>query len=137
MSFGLPVGQVSDVLGAFRESLGLMCSGWGKIVGVMKAQLLSAEEIESRLVSLPGWRAEGPVLVREFQFPSYLAGIEFVRVLAVEAEELNHHPDLFVGWRKVTVKLSTHSAGGVTTLDFELAERAERCATSNGGGDAV
>ena len=103
----------------------------------MKANLLSAEEIESRLASLPGWRAEESVLVREFKFPSYLAGIEFVRALAEEAEAMNHHPDLSVGWRRVVVTLSTHSAGGITTLDFELAEKADRCAAACGGGDAV
>lgn len=103
----------------------------------MKANLLSAEEIESRLASLPGWRAEESVLVREFKFPSYLAGIEFVRALAEEAEAMNHHPDLSVGWRRVVVTMSTHSAGGITTLDFELAEKADRCAAACGGGDAV
>ena len=103
----------------------------------MKANLLSAEEIESRLASLPGWRAEESVLVREFKFPSYLAGIEFVRALAEEAEAMNHHPDLSVGWRRVVVTLSTHSAGGITALDFELAEKADRGAAAQGGGDAV
>ena len=76
-------------------------------------------------------------MVKEFQFPSYLAGIEFVRALAEEAEVMNHHPDLSVGWRKVTVSLSTHSAGGITGLDFELAEKADRRAVTAGGGDAV
>ena len=103
----------------------------------MKATLLNAEEIGSRLASTPGWRTDGSVLVREFKFPSYMAGIDFVRALAEEAEAKNHHPDLSVGWRKVTVSLSTHSAGGITALDFELAEKADRCAAAHGGGDAV
>jgi 4a-hydroxytetrahydrobiopterin dehydratase len=42
---------------------------------------------------------------------------------------MNHHPDLMVGWRKVSISLSTHSAGGITALDFELAAKADRCVT--------
>ncbi len=101
------------------------------------SDLLTQEAIEARLAFLPKWTLEDAQLVCEFRFDTYLAGIEFVRALATEAEALNHHPDLFVGWRKVTVKLTTHSAGGITPLDFEMAERADRCAAKNGGADAV
>lgn len=87
----------------------------------MKPELLKDEAVQRLIASLPSWRVEGLELVREFRFPSYLAGIEFVRRVADFAEALNHHPDLYVGWRKVTVRLSTHSAGGLTNLDFELA----------------
>jgi 4a-hydroxytetrahydrobiopterin dehydratase len=87
----------------------------------MKRELLSAEAIQHHLAALPGWQVEGRELVREFRFPSYLEGISFVQRVALLAEAQNHHPDLHVGWRRVTVRLSTHSAGGLTTLDFELA----------------
>ena len=87
----------------------------------MKPELLSESAIHEQVTTLPGWQVEGTELVKEFRFTSYLAGIEFVRRVAVLAEALNHHPDLLVGWRKVTVRLSTHSAGGLTRLDFELA----------------
>lgn len=87
----------------------------------MKPELLSEPAILQQVAALPGWQVEGKELVKEFRFASYLAGIEFVRRIAVLAEEMNHHPDLLVGWRRVTVRLSTHSAGGLTRLDFALA----------------
>ncbi len=87
----------------------------------MKPELLSEEGVQQQMTALPGWQIESRELVKEFRFASYLAGIEFVRHVAVLAEAMNHHPDLVVGWRKVTVRLSTHSAGGLTRLDFELA----------------
>lgn len=87
----------------------------------MKPELLSESAVQQQLTTLPGWQVEVSVLVKEFRFTSYLAGIEFVRRVAVLAEAMNHHPDLLVGWRKVTVRLTTHSAGGLTRLDFELA----------------
>lgn len=89
----------------------------------MKRELLSAEAIQHHLAAIPGWQVEGRELMREFRFPSYLEGIEFVRRVAFLAEAMNHHPDLYIGWRKVVVRLSTHSAGGLTTLDFELASQ--------------
>jgi 4a-hydroxytetrahydrobiopterin dehydratase len=59
--------------------------------------------------------------MREFRFDSYFAGIEFVNRVAQEAEALNHHTDLLVGWCQVTVRLTTHSAGGLTGFDVTLA----------------
>ena len=87
----------------------------------MKPELLSDAAIQEQLSSLPEWQVEGGELVKEFRFTSYLAGIEFARRIALLAEAMNHHPDLFIGWRKVTVRLTTHSAGGLTRLDFALA----------------
>lgn len=87
----------------------------------MKPELLSESAVQQQVAALPGWRVEGTELVKEFRFKSYMAGIEFVRQVAILAEEMNHHPDLLVGWRKVTVRLSTHSTGGLTGLDFALA----------------
>ncbi len=91
----------------------------------MKPALLTSLEIETALYQLTGWTVEGRELVKTFKFNSYLSGIDFVSRLAHAAEAMNHHPDLFVGWRKVTVQLSTHSAGGLTLLDLDLARRAD------------
>ena len=87
----------------------------------MKPVLLSEEALQQQMTALPGWLVEGCELMKEFRFESYLAGIEFVQRVAGMAERMNHHPDLYIGWRKVTVHLNTHSAGGLTRLDFELA----------------
>lgn len=90
----------------------------------MKPTLLTQDDLQQALATLPGWAVEGKELVRTFEFKAYLDGIEFVRKLGDTAEAMNHHPDMLVAWRKVTVRLSTHSAGGLTALDVELATRA-------------
>lgn len=95
---------------------------------IMKRALLTEVEISTALSRLPGWEMQGKEICKTQVFKSYLEGIRFVDRLAEAAEAMNHHPDLFVGWRKVTVRLSTHSAGGVTALDVALAEEAERLA---------
>ncbi len=87
----------------------------------MKPELLDDAAIQQSLAHLPGWEVAGNELVKEFKFTSYLAGIEFVRQVAQMAEAMNHHPDLLVRWRKVEVRLTSHSAGGLTRLDVELA----------------
>lgn len=91
----------------------------------MKPVLLSEVQCAESLRSLPGWRVEGKEMVKDFRFPNYLDGIAFVQRVAIEAEAMNHHPDLRVGWRRVEVRITTHSAGGITALDFELAGRVE------------
>ncbi|MCW0216813.1 MAG: 4a-hydroxytetrahydrobiopterin dehydratase [Prosthecobacter sp.] len=88
--------------------------------------LLSLDDIESALAKLPGWKRDGAELVKTYRFDSYMIGIEFVNLLAKAAESMNHHPDLYVGWCKVVVRLTTHSAGGITLLDIQMAQQAER-----------
>lgn len=96
----------------------------------MKRSLLTEEEIAAALTTLEGWSVEGNELVKTFRFPSYLAGIDFVSRLAHAAEAMNHHPDLLVGWRKVVMRVCTHSAGGLTELDVALAREADRLAVA-------
>lgn len=90
--------------------------------------LLSEGDVAHELASVPGWHREGAEIVRTLSFPSYMAGINFVCEAARMAEEANHHPDIQIGWRKVTLRLSTHSKGGLTELDFALARRFDRIA---------
>ena len=85
--------------------------------------LLSEADVTRELASVPGWRREGGEIVRTLSFPNYMAGINFVTEAARIAEDVNHHPDIHIGWRKVTLRLSTHSKGGLTELDFALARR--------------
>jgi len=70
-----------------------------------------------------GWREEDDALVREFELASFPAAIEFVRRLAELAERENHHPDIDIRYRRVLVRWSTHSAGGVTDRDRDMAAR--------------
>jgi len=69
------------------------------------------------------WQEENDALVREFELPSFPAAIDFVVRLAEVAEAADHHPDIDVRYRRVTVRWTTHSAGGITEKDHELAER--------------
>lgn len=72
-----------------------------------------------------GWEttADGTAITRTYRFPSYRAGVAFAVYLAELAEAADHHPDLLIGYRRVVVTLSTHSAGGVTDKDLAFAAR--------------
>ena len=84
---------------------------------------LTDEEIEGRLSELEGWRREGDAIVREFDRGDFVGAVDFVGALVAPAEDLGHHPDLEISWSKVTVRITTHSEGGLTENDFELARR--------------
>jgi 4a-hydroxytetrahydrobiopterin dehydratase len=84
--------------------------------------LLGEEEIEARLGELEGWGRDGDAIVKEFKLNDFVGSVDFINRLAPVAEELNHHPDLQVSWNKVTVSITTHSEGGLTENDFELAK---------------
>jgi 4a-hydroxytetrahydrobiopterin dehydratase len=80
-------------------------------------------------VSVPnGWQERDEALEREFEFPSFPDAIAFVGRVAELAEAENHHPDIAVSYRRVTLRWTTHSAGGITDRDRELAERSGRLA---------
>jgi len=84
-------------------------------------QLATQPEIESFLERNLNWSRHVGSLTSEFTAPSFLATIDFVNAVAVIAEGLDHHPDIDIRWKKVIFALSTYSAGGITSLDFELA----------------
>ena len=69
------------------------------------------------------WQEQDGALVRELEFPSFMEAVAFVNRLAELAEQENHHPDVDIRYRRVTVRWTTHSAGGITDRDRELAER--------------
>jgi 4a-hydroxytetrahydrobiopterin dehydratase len=89
---------------------------------------LSGAEITDRLKSLPGWRLEDGAIVRDYQTDGWPTTLMLVNAIGFYAEAADHHPDLAVSWGKVQVKLWTHSAGGVTASDMELAQVIERTA---------
>jgi 4a-hydroxytetrahydrobiopterin dehydratase len=82
---------------------------------------LSEEEIADRLSRLNAWEIKDGKLSKAFHFDDFMGGVDFVNKVASVAEAEGHHPDLSVGWGRVVVYLSTHSAGGLTTKDFSLA----------------
>ena len=93
---------------------------------------LSPAEISDRLKGLPGWRLEngagGSAIVRDYQTDGWPTTLMLVNAIGFFAEAADHHPDLAVSWGKVQVKLWTHSAGGVTASDMELAQLIEQTA---------
>ncbi len=90
--------------------------------------LLSQEEVDRRLAG-GDWSREGEAIVYERKLADFAAAIAFVNAVADLAERANHHPDIFVhGWNRVRLTLSTHSQGGLTEADFELAARIDRLA---------
>lgn len=93
---------------------------------------LSDRAIDTRLRKLPSWVREGDALVRKFTFATFPDAIAFVTRLAFDAEAADHHPDLVVSYRKVTVKWSTHSDGGITEKDFAGAAQSDTIATKVG-----
>jgi 4a-hydroxytetrahydrobiopterin dehydratase len=83
---------------------------------------LTDSEISRSLSSLPGWTCKDHSLVKRFSFKTYMDGIRFVEMVAVDAEARDHHPDLLVKYGEVTAFLTTHSAEGITFLDLESAK---------------
>ena len=90
--------------------------------------LLSDDDIGTRLEELDGWEREGDAIRRQFKLDDFVGSVEFVKRLVDPAEEMGHHPDLEISWNRVTVSLSTHSEGGLTDADFELARRIDELA---------
>lgn len=82
---------------------------------------LNKEEIESALAELPGWEIENEQLVRSYEFRHYVEGAKFVAGIVEAAESLNHHPDVFLGYCRVRVAISTHDVEGISPYDFHLA----------------
>ena len=89
---------------------------------------MSDDEVKDRLSKLGGWEREGEALERQFESANFVGSVDFVNRITPVAEEMNHHPDLSISWNKVTVSLSTHSEGGITENDFELATKIDSLA---------
>ena len=89
-------------------------------------ELLDEEEIEQRLDELGDWEREGDEIQKIFEFDDFRSAIEFVNDVAKLADRYDHHPDIDIRWNKVTLSLSTHSEGGLTPLDFDLAGEIEQ-----------
>jgi 4a-hydroxytetrahydrobiopterin dehydratase len=90
--------------------------------------LLSDSEVESRLADLPGWKRAGDAISKEFDRGDFVGSVEFASSLVAPAEEMSHHPDLEISWATVKVTISTHSEGGLTAADFELATKVDALA---------
>ena len=92
------------------------------------AELLKATEIKELLKKVPEWEQEKKTIERTFEFDDFFQSIDFVDAVAEIAEEQEHHPDIDIRYNKVRLVLSTHSEGGLTELDFEMAEKIDTLA---------
>ena len=90
--------------------------------------VLSQQQIDAALADLDGWALADGALTRTFRFADFVHAVDFVEHLADVAESLQHHPDIDIRYNKVTLRLATHSAGGITARDVELAEALSRLA---------
>ena len=90
-------------------------------------QRLTENLIKNKLGELKGWELEKDTILKEFELKNFSDALAFIVKIGIEAEKMDHHPDLFLhGWNKVKVTLSTHSAGGITENDFNLAQQIEK-----------
>lgn len=90
--------------------------------------LLSDSEVQERLADLLGWERAGEAIEKSFERGDFVGSVAFVDKLVEPAEAMNHHPDLSISWDTVTVTISTHSEGGLTANDFELAAKIDALA---------
>lgn len=92
-----------------------------------QSKLLSENEINELLTTKQLWFRDGNVIYKEIAAASFVAAIGIVNSIAIVSEVLDHHPDILIyGWNKIRITISTHSQGGLTMLDFELAEKIDK-----------
>lgn len=89
---------------------------------------LSLSEAAQRIKGLDGWTLEGDVIRKQYTFADFPAAVAFVNRLVPEAEAADHHPDILINYKRVTLTYSTHSEGGLTVKDFDGAATADRLA---------
>lgn len=88
--------------------------------------VLSEQEVQKALQSLPSWNKSGSLIRRQFEFPDFKKAMVFVNQVAEAAERTNHHPDIVISYNKVTMSLTSHDSGGVTHRDIRLAGEINR-----------
>jgi len=93
---------------------------------------LSHSEAEQRMKGSTGWTLDGDAIRKQFTFANFPEAIAFVNRLAPEAEAADHHPDILINYKRVTLTYSTHSEGGLTAKDFAGAATADRLAKNIG-----
>ena len=94
---------------------------------------LTESAVKGRMGSVPGWTLEGEAIRRQYTFGGFPEAVAFVVRLAFDAESADHHPDILINYKRVTLTYSTHSAGGLTARDFDGAAAAHKLAGQMGG----
>jgi len=96
------------------------------------AERLSDIAIQRELGNLTGWSRRGDAITKTFQFRNFLTGIGFVSAVAKAADAADHHPDIDIRYTKIVCMLSTHSAGGITQKDLDMARQIDRVQEKTG-----
>lgn len=96
-----------------------------KIVPCKDTAPFTDDEVAERLKALPGWSLQGVSIWKRFRFKSYLSGLDFANKVGRLAEQEDHHPDIHIGWRRVTLTFSTHAIKGLSQNDFIMAAKSE------------
>jgi 4a-hydroxytetrahydrobiopterin dehydratase len=96
------------------------------------SRLLSDEDITRQLGELPGWRRDGESLVASYDAPDFPTAVQLIVESGIQAEQMQHHPDVDLRWKVTHWRLSTHSEHGLTHLDIELAHRISQAAVRLG-----
>lgn len=102
-------------------------------VSAAEAVRLTDTQISTQLQTLPGWQLVGGQLHCTYEFDNFVESVIFVNRIVEPAEAVGHHPDLMISYNKVTVDLTTHDAGGLTNLDFEVAQAIADLAQNEAG----
>lgn len=89
----------------------------------MERKKLAADEVDAALATIARWKAENDRLRRRFSFSNFAESLAFVNKVGEAAEELDHHPDIKLGWGYAEIETTTHDRGGITDVDFELARK--------------
>jgi 4a-hydroxytetrahydrobiopterin dehydratase len=114
----------------FRE---VSATGLQSLESFAAGQLkLDAVQIPIALATVPDWKRQGDAIMRTFEFKDFSAAMKFVNAVAELAGQAWHHPDIDIRWNKVTLTLTTHKAGGLTEMDFALAQKFDRLQTAKG-----
>jgi 4a-hydroxytetrahydrobiopterin dehydratase len=92
----------------------------------MAIQKLSEVEISSAIAQLAGWAVVDQKLQKNFKFSNFVDAFGFISKVAIVAEKMGHHPELFNVYNKVRIDLTTHDAGGISALDFDLAQKIDK-----------
>lgn len=110
----------------------LLWLGSGGAAVLAVPSLLNQADVAVRMRNLPGWITDGQQLSCTYKFENFVEAIAFVNRLVTPAEAAQHHPDLAISYNKVTLQLTTHDAGGLTDLDFRVAESAAQLSAPPG-----
>ena len=96
----------------------------------MGIQKMTSAQIESELKNLQDWELKNDKLHRELKFKNFVQAFGFMTQVAILAQEMDHHPEWFNVYSRVTIDLTTHEANGISTRDFELAQKIDKVVTS-------